>query len=101
MRSMVNLKNLDRFIPAHHFKIEGIHTLKDVLNGGNCLTKVHVDLNDAYFMVLSYSTDRAYLHFSTQDHIQPIVRWLSLHQDPEASSNPAEKAGSKGSGIRR
>ena len=30
-RPVINLKHLNEFIPFHHFKMEGMHTLKDVL----------------------------------------------------------------------
>ena len=45
MRPVVNLKNLNNFIPPHDFKMERIHTLKDLLKNGDWHMKV--DLKDA------------------------------------------------------
>ena len=30
-RPIINLKKLNEFVPHHHFKMEGIHMLKDLL----------------------------------------------------------------------
>ena len=44
---VINLKVLNRFVQKEHFKMEGIHTVKDLLRQGDWLAKV--DLNDAFF----------------------------------------------------
>ena len=46
---VINLKDLNRFISYKHFKIEGLHYLKYVLQKGDYMCKV--DLKDAYFSV--------------------------------------------------
>ena len=46
---VINLKDLNRFISYKHFKIEGLHCLKYVLQKGDYMCKV--DLKDAYFSV--------------------------------------------------
>ena len=48
-RPVINLKSLNSFIDAPHFKMEGIHTLKSLLKRGDWLVKI--DLKDAYFSV--------------------------------------------------
>ena len=48
-RPVINLKKLNEFVHTEHFKMEGIHLLKDLLRKGDWMTKV--DLKDAYFMV--------------------------------------------------
>ena len=48
-RPVINLKSLNRFVHTEHFKMEGIHILKDLLRAGDWMTKV--DLKDAYFMI--------------------------------------------------
>ena len=46
---MINLKNLNKFIPYEHFKMEGLHCLKFLLEQDNLLCKI--DLKEAYFSV--------------------------------------------------
>ena len=85
LRPVINLKKLNEFIAPHHFKMEGIHTLKDLLRKGDWMTKV--DLKDAYFMIPIHQSDRsASLLLPVQlPTIQPVMRSLGLYQDPEAS----------------
>lgn len=37
-RPVINLKALNQFVQTQHFKMEGIHTLKDILKPGDWLT---------------------------------------------------------------
>ena len=48
-RPITNLKKLNEFIPHHHFKMEGIHMLKDLLRQGDYMAKI--ELKDAYLSV--------------------------------------------------
>lgn len=48
-RPVVNLKKMDSSV-EEHFKMEGIHTLKDLLTQGDWMC--NVDLKDAYFLIL-------------------------------------------------
>ena len=45
-RPIINLKKLNRFIPHNHFKMEGVHMLKDLLRKGDWMAKV--DQKDTY-----------------------------------------------------
>ena len=38
-RPIINLKRLNEFIPHHHFKMEGIYMLKDLLKQGDFMAK--------------------------------------------------------------
>ena len=60
-RPIINLKRLNYFVPHHHFKMEGIHMLKDLLKQGDFMAKI--DLKDAYFAVPISEPDKKYLRF--------------------------------------
>ena len=60
-RPVINLKNLNYFIPYHHFKMEGLHLLKDLLQEGDFLCKL--DLKDAYFYIPMNEQSRKYVRF--------------------------------------
>ena len=64
-RPVINLKPLNRFMRTEHFRIEGIHVLRDLLRAGDWMAKV--DLKDAYFMLPIREEDRAFLIFSFQN----------------------------------
>jgi len=66
-RPIINLKRLNSFVEEVHFKMEGIHTLKDILKPGDWMTKV--DLKDAYFMVPIAFRQRHLLQFQWQGTI--------------------------------
>ena len=65
MRPVINLKSLNEYVVPQHFKMEGIHTLKDLLRRGDWMTKI--DLKDAYFTIPIHSTSRSVLRFSTRE----------------------------------
>jgi len=48
-RPVINLKQLNKFIPYQHFKMEGLHYLKYMLKEGDYMCKL--DMKDAYFSV--------------------------------------------------
>ena len=53
--------NLNQFIPYEHFKMEGIHMLRDLLNNGAFMVKIH--LKDAYFTVPVWRNHQKFLRF--------------------------------------
>ena len=55
-RLVINLKDLNRFIPCKHFKVEGLHCLKYVLQKRDYMCKI--DLKDAYFSVPLHKDSR-------------------------------------------
>ncbi len=66
-RPVVNLKPLNRDIPYEHFKMEGIHMLKDLLKKGDYLVKI--DLKDAYLTVPIWHKHQKYLRFLWKDNM--------------------------------
>ena len=64
-RPVVNLKALNKFVQMTHFKMEGNHTLKYLLQAGDWLAKV--DLKNAYFAIPIQPEHRKYLRFSMPD----------------------------------
>ena len=48
-RPIINLKQLNNFVPYHHFKMEGLKDVKYLLKRGDWMCKL--DLKDAYFSV--------------------------------------------------
>jgi len=60
-RPVVNLKALNRFMKRLHFKMEGVHLLKDLLQKGDWM--VTIDLKDAYLSVPVAQEHRSFLWF--------------------------------------
>ena len=60
-RSVINLKNLNKFVPYHHFKMERSHCLKLLLQNGDYMYKI--DLKDAYFRVPLSKESRKLVRF--------------------------------------
>ena len=63
-RPVINLKALNSFIQPQHFKMEGVHTLKELMKPGDWFAKL--DLKDAYFTIPMHSSQRKYLRFVLQ-----------------------------------
>ena len=60
-RPVINLKELNVFLKYDHFKMEGIHLLRDLLQPQDWLGKI--DLKDAYFVIPVWKDHRKYLRF--------------------------------------
>uniref|UniRef100_H3AH86 Reverse transcriptase domain-containing protein n=1 Tax=Latimeria chalumnae TaxID=7897 RepID=H3AH86_LATCH len=58
---IINLRALNKFIAFHHFKMEGLHLLRDTLQLGDWM--VCLDLKDVYFMIPIHPEDRKWLRF--------------------------------------
>ena len=63
-RPVVNLKALNEYVQTEHFKMEGLHTVKQLARPGDWLAKV--DLKDAYFSVPTYHKQMKLLCFRFQ-----------------------------------
>ena len=64
-RPVINLKNLNTFVDVPHFKMEGIHSLKSLLQREDWLIKI--DLKDAYFSIPVSQDHRKFLCFRVED----------------------------------
>lgn len=65
-RLVINLKYLNQFVKAEHFKLEDQKTVARVLHHNVYLATL--DLKDAYFLVPVALSDRKYLRFTFRDH---------------------------------
>ena len=64
-RPVVNLKCLNEYIFPHHFKMEEMHTLRDLLKSNDWMTKV--DLNDAYSTIPIHNFHRRILSLCVRE----------------------------------
>ncbi len=60
-RPVINLKEVNQFLNYRHFKMEGIHLLRDLLQPQDWLGKI--DLKDAYFAVPIWQNHQKFLRF--------------------------------------
>ena len=60
-QSNLNLRELNSFIPYHHFKMESLKNLKDLLKQWDLMCKL--DLKDAYFTVPLGKQSQKYVRF--------------------------------------
>jgi len=63
-RPVVNLKGLNQFIKAEHFKMEGLHLLPSLIQQGDWMVKL--DLKDAYLQVAIHPHYHHFLQFQWQ-----------------------------------
>ena len=68
---MINLKNLNAFIPYLHFKMEGLHLLKDMLKEKDYMCKI--DLKDGYFCVPLHRKHRKYILFCWEGQLYELL----------------------------
>ena len=64
-RPVINLKKLNEYVCTEHFKMEGIHLLKDLLRNKDWMVKV--DMKDAYFIIPIHKQNREFLKFTFRD----------------------------------
>ena len=70
-RPCINLKALNKFIPYKHFKMEGLHCLKYLLEENDFLCKI--DLKDAYFSVPLCMSSRKFVRFAWSGNLYEFL----------------------------
>ena len=60
-RPVINLKKLNQNIEYQHFKMEGIQSLKSLIQKEDFMVKI--DLGEAYFSLPVHTTSRKFLRF--------------------------------------
>lgn len=63
-RPMIHLKSLNEFVKTEHFKMEGIHMLKVLLQPADLMAKT--DLKNAFFMI-PMNKEKKFLCFQWKD----------------------------------
>jgi hypothetical protein len=48
-RPVINLKKLNEYVQTEHFKIEGIHVLKDLLKAGDFMVKIDLRTRTSWY----------------------------------------------------
>ena len=71
LRPVINLKPLNEFVQYHHFKMEGLSSLLDLLSGGEFLTTI--DLKDAYFTINIHPDHYKFLRFTWKSNLHEFV----------------------------
>jgi hypothetical protein len=61
-RPVINLKALNNFVTYNHFKMEGLQTVKSIIQEKDWLAKI--DLTDAYLTVPMHQSHRRFLQFT-------------------------------------
>ena len=70
-RPIINLKNLNKFLVDHPFKMEGISTIRHTVREGDWLAKL--DLKDAYLTVPVFEGHRKFLRFVWRESCYDFV----------------------------
>ena len=70
-RPVINLKGLNSFLQYNHFKMEGMHLLRDLVQPGDRLGKI--DVKDAYFVIPNLIDHRKYLCFFWKDTLPELA----------------------------
>ena len=68
---MINSKNLDKFIPYEHFKMEGLNCLKFLLEQEDLLCKI--DLKEAHFSVPINKNSQKFVRFQWSDSLYEFL----------------------------
>ncbi|XP_078534007.1 uncharacterized protein LOC144820300 [Lissotriton helveticus] len=75
-RPVINLRSFNEWLIYRHFKMEGIHLLRDLLLQNDWL--VRLDLKDAYLSVPIYPPHCRFLQFLWRDQIYKLILYSPL-----------------------
>ena len=70
-RPILNLKELNQFVPYQHFKMEGLKDLKTMVQQGDLFCKI--DLKDAYYTVPLSTKSRKYVRFKWRGNLYEFL----------------------------
>ena len=70
-RPILNLRKLNQFIPYHHFKMENLKEVKNMIQKGDWMVKI--DLKDAYFTLPLHPDSQKYVRFRWKNHIYQFL----------------------------
>ncbi|KAG1037478.1 hypothetical protein G6F43_012859 [Rhizopus delemar] len=73
IRPILDCRRINNFVQCEHFKMEGVPTLREMIQKGDFLTKI--DLKDAYVVVPIHQKSRRFLSFL---HRGTLYRYKSL-----------------------
>ena len=69
-RPVTNLKEVNQILNYHHFKMEGTHLLRNMLQPNDWMGKI--DLKDAYFVIPIWENHQKFLRFLWKDSLMDL-----------------------------
>ena len=83
-RAVINLKNISKFIPGEHFKMEGLRCLKFLPEKDNLQCKI--DLKEAYFSVPLGKISQKFFRFQLTGNLYEFIFYKII----KSSNRPLE-----------
>ena len=87
VRPVINLKPLNEFVQYHHFKMEGLSSLLNLLSRGEFLSTIN--LKDAYLTIPIHPDHYTFLRFTWKSNLYEFVCLpFGLSSAPRVIPNP-------------